>query len=559
VSEASTLKPARPRGATADASLISIRAAHLAAIALVVVGAGLRLVAFLKARSLAQDEAQLALNLIDRPFGHLFGQLDFNQAAPPAFLAVQKLVVAVLGGNDYSLRLFPLLAGTAGLVLFYFLARRVVAPLALPLAVAVVALSNPTIFYTTADKQYAVDFAIAVLVLLSGMRLSDRRGDTAAAVVFACVGAAAIWLSHSSVFVLAGVSTPLAVGSLLRRDRRQAVHVLAAGAVWLASFGVFALTSLDNVAQIRHSLSHTEGAFAGSGSGLFASTGALRTSLGAFRFIAGIPHFLRHGPLDAGQLTALVAGCFCLVGLVSLLRKSPEKGAALICPLGFMLIAWGLGQYPLLGRTQLFLVPMFALLLAEGVAQAFLGLRHRSARAAAALAGVLFLVVMTVPAVGAVVRDSTFDEIKPVLADVAREQLPSDTVYVYYTAQPQLRYYLECRCAGSAFEAARKRGLWPLRRARGGSDQFAPAMLSVPPRLVVGQYRGRAPSLYARDFDALRGRKRVWFLVPEIEEPERTALLRELDRRGTRRETFRVGDVNDFARAVVAYRYDMTR
>jgi hypothetical protein len=550
MSEATTLREVRPRGATSDASVISVRTAHRAAIALVALGTALRLLAFLEERSLSQDEAQLALNLIDRPFGHLFGQLDYNQAAPPLFLAIQKLVVVLLGRDEQSLRLFPLLAGTAGLVLFYFLARRVVSPLALPLAVAIAALSSPTIFFTTADKQYAVDFAVAVVVLLAGIRLTDRRGDTASAVLFACVGAASIWLSHSSVFVLAGVSTALVVGSLLRREWRQTVNVAAAGAVWLLSFGVFALTSLDNVAQIKHSLSHTGGAFAGSGSGLFADTGALRTSLGAFRYIAGIPHFLRHGAFDAGQLTALLAGSFCLFGLISLLRKSPEKGAALICPLGFMAIAWGLGQYPLLGRTQLFLVPMFALLLAEGLAQVF-GRAHRP--------GALLLVVIAVPAVGAVVQKPTLEEIKPVLAHVAREQLPGDTVYVYYTAQPQLRYYLECGCAGAAFDAAARRGLWPLRRARAGPDQFAPAMLSVPPRLVVGQYRGRAPSLYAGDFDRLRGRKRVWFLVPEIEEPDRVALLHELDRRGARRETFRVGNVNDFARAVVVYRYDMMR
>src|SRR5436190_9603987 len=244
MSEATTLREVRPRGATSDASVISVRTAHRAAIALVALGTGLRLLAFLEERSLSQDEAQLALNLIDRPFGHLFGQLDYNQAAAPLFLAIQKLVVVLLGRDEQSLRLFPLLAGTAGLVLFYFLARRVVSPLALPLAVAIAALSSPTIFFTTADKQYAVDFAVAVVVLLAGIRLTDRRGDTASAVLFASVGAASIWLSHSSVFVLAGVSTALVVGSLLRREWRQTVNVAAAGAVWLLSFGVFALTSL---------------------------------------------------------------------------------------------------------------------------------------------------------------------------------------------------------------------------------------------------------------------------------------------------------------------------
>jgi hypothetical protein len=48
-------------------------------------------------------------------------------------------------------------------------------------------------------------------------------------------------------------------------------------------------------------------------------------------------------------------------------------------------------------------------------------------------------------------------------------------------------------------------------------------------------------------------------LVPEVEEPTRERLLRALDRHGRLRATFGVGNVHDFATAVVVYLYDMTR
>jgi hypothetical protein len=56
----------------------------------------------------------------------------------------------------------------------------------------------------------------------------------------------------------------------------------------------------------------------------------------------------------------------------------------------------------------------------------------------------------------------------------------------------------------------------------------------------------------------LRGRRRVWILLPEVENSTRESLLHELDARGTRVATFGVGDVRDFASAVVAYLYDMS-
>jgi hypothetical protein len=549
----------------ADASTIAhavkrLPVAWLASLAAVGIGIMLRLVEFFRNRSLSQDEAQLVLNIMNRSFDRLFGQLDFNQAAPQAYLAVQKAMVEAMGESEYSLRLVPFLAGTLALVLMPFLARGVVTTSAVPLAVAFFALSDPLIYYTTSSKQYAVDALIATIILLVGFRFGDRPYEASAALGFACVGAAAIWLSHSSVFVLAGVSAAFLVRSLARRQWRRARNIAAASGVWLVSFGVFVLIAIDNVSGIQRSLSSTPGAFGDSApTDSDALTSEVRTGLGAFRYVAGVPHFLERGSNDAGAVVALVVGAFCIAGVISLVAKCPEKGLALISPLVFMLIAWGLGQYPLLGRTQLFLAPIYVLLLAEGVVFLIKKARHLGARTATFIAVGIVGAALAAPALGHAVSPRPFHEIKPVLEYVAREELAGDSVYVYYTAQPQLRYYLECNCAGPQFEAAKDAGLWPLRPGRGGPGQWAPALRSVPPRLIVAQDRGNDPSSYMLDLDSLRGRKRVWVLLPAIQQSTRTMFLRELDRRGVRRATFGVGDVGDFESAVVVYLYDMTQ
>ena len=89
------------------------RAAHVARAALIVilVGAALRLAAYLTARSLWLDEAMLANNIVGRTFVALFAPLGENQSAPWLFLFGERATAMVLGPNELALRLLPLIAG----------------------------------------------------------------------------------------------------------------------------------------------------------------------------------------------------------------------------------------------------------------------------------------------------------------------------------------------------------------------------------------------------------------------------------------------------------------
>jgi hypothetical protein len=529
------------------------RAVCYAAVALGIV---LRLLQLLANRSLSQDESMLALNIVHRPFSELFERLDFLQGAPAGFLVMQKLAVDALGNDEYSLRLVPFVAGTLALILIVSLAREAVTPTAVPVVVLLFAVSDPLINWTAYAKPYAVDVLVAVLVLWVGLRVLRRPERLSVFVLFAALGAAAIWFSNSSVFVLAGVSTAFVGGALVRKEWRHAAVLSIASTPWLVSFGVFAFTLLHNLSAIQGLECST--CFPGGTSGSSPSSGlhSLRGSLGEFRYAAGIPHFLDTGNNDAGLLVFFIALGFCLIGLRSLAARRPEAGVILLAPLIFMLIAWGLHKYPTLGRTQLFLVPNFVLLVGEGAAYAATIARRLSMRAViAACTGVVSLAVAA-PSLGHVAHPRAFEDMKPVLRYLARNQRTDDVLYVYYTAQYQFRYYLECRCAGAAFETARRAGLWPTRPGPGGHDEFASALLSVLPRFIVPPYRGRDPSNYVSDLEALRGHKRVWFLLSSLEDPRKTFLLHQLDERGTRRAAFSTGKGKN---AAGVYLYDMTR
>src|SRR2546425_11946082 len=88
------------------------------------VGAALRIRQYLVNRSFWLDESFLSINVIEKPFTKLFGPLQFNQAAPPGFLLVERLATDVFGRSEYVFRAFPLACGLVSIFLFVRLARR---------------------------------------------------------------------------------------------------------------------------------------------------------------------------------------------------------------------------------------------------------------------------------------------------------------------------------------------------------------------------------------------------------------------------------------------------
>src|SRR5262245_24076263 len=89
---------------------------------IVIYGALVRTATYLANSSFHHDEAQIALNVVDRRFTDIMHSLSGMQAAPLGFLAAEKLAVILLGPSELALRLFPLIAGIAALILFRHLA-----------------------------------------------------------------------------------------------------------------------------------------------------------------------------------------------------------------------------------------------------------------------------------------------------------------------------------------------------------------------------------------------------------------------------------------------------
>lgn len=552
----STYIVARPL--EARSASVSIERLHREALfryvsyALLLSGAALRLTQYLANRSLSIDESFLALNLIQKAPRDLLGELNFNQAAPLGFLEVEKLAIALFGQSEYALRLPSLLVSLLALVAFYWVARKFLDGVAIPVAVAVFALLEPLIFYSASGKQYAFDAAIAVLIFGIGLVVHATRLDVRALMMLTAVGLVALWFSHASVFVLASLGLLLAYQALRAGDRIRVLQLLPCFAICGLSLGIELALSRSNIAHIQGSFTRPRSVFLGGvvsdGSTWFDSaTARLRYFAGLEETASGRGLFGPHHVALNQALTLLVLA-IAAIGFLSLVVRRTEKALLLIVPGVLVLVASALDQYPLVGRTLLFLLVPLALAFGEGARIAISAFRFPSASLAggaivfAALAAIAILPALHLFA------PRRSEELKPVLDYLGSHRRSGDALYVAHNAQYAAAYYHLCGCAG--FDLARA---WPFATG-GGSKQTSAAMHSRSRNLIVGS-TGIARGEYRQDLQRFLGRPRVWILVADLPSSQVDPLLEYVDGVGHGLDSFSDGGPNGIRASV--YLYDL--
>jgi uncharacterized membrane protein len=455
-------------------------------------GAGLRFVGYFAHRSFWFDEAALAVNIIERPLAGLFRPLEFHQGSPVGFLVAEKIVVSVLGPGEFALRLLPLACGLLTILVAVHVARLYVSPCAVPLAIALVALNPALIYYSSEAKQYSCDALVTLLLLWTfvGLLQSDLRGSNM--IAFALIGSVAVWFSHPSVFLLASAAIVLLFSA--RSDKARIVRLALILAVWAASFAVLYFVSLRHLAGDRALLDFWHQYFPPRPIARFHTLSWLfDVFLTSFRDPAGL---------------AIIPGAgFFLLGCAALFRRNQVLAWILFLPFVAVFVAAIAQRYPLGSRLLLFAIPIILLVVAEGVAATSAKMPHPKLVLLAASCLVLFQ-----PVLYSVrdIRRNHGDDIRPVIDYVQARALPSDRWYVYFQAQPQMRYYSDIRGL---------RVNWTL-----GSDC------------------GIDSRCYARDIDALEGASRTWIILSHVltrgNTDDRVILLEQLDRKGRRLQEF---------------------
>jgi hypothetical protein len=499
-------------------------------VGLVVIGALLRIAVYSADRSLVSDEPFIVLNVERFSASRLTGELDWNQAAPIGFLELEKGLTSAFGSSEYVIRLAPFVAALAAVVLFAWLATRVLRSYAVPLAVLVflgIALDTS---YAAVAKPYAFDVLVVLALYLSTLGALRNERTARPLALLGILGVVAPLLSYASVFAIAASATVIAADAALSRSRRRIAEVSAVVGTWLALLLVVFVARGDTLSHLRRSFPYET----------VSSVGSLRNLAGNLREALGlVPHSNYLGYSNGLGATVSVvasvcAGLFIAVGALRLLARHWRIGALVLLPGIFVLLASAVGWYPIFPRALLFLTPTLAILAAEGFRALF-----RWNGSAAARSGVLALLALVIVAEAAstvrgVQSVRPDDGMRPVMNILAERQRRSDTVYLDFASQYAFAHYLACRCAGAEANRAEREGLWNVVQIPGGTAQWAPALKTQTPRFRIGNFRRYGVHGYYDDFARFARQGRVWVILSALSGEQREALTRRLDSRGRR-------------------------
>jgi hypothetical protein len=198
-----------------------------------VAGAALLILQWQWGRMLWLDEEMIAINLRDRSFTQLAGQLTLGQAAPYGWLVAERAILLTFGPDERALRAIPLLFGIALLIVAAWIGRRWMTPAGATTLVFLCAAGQWISFHALELKHYSADSCFGLLIpALAVWAIEEDRVLT-----WWIVAALAQWFSNGALFVV-----PVCALVVLKAQRGIASR--SGGAIWLVSFGLNFIANL---------------------------------------------------------------------------------------------------------------------------------------------------------------------------------------------------------------------------------------------------------------------------------------------------------------------------
>ena len=329
----------------------------------------LRIRGFISGRSLWLDESSLALGFVDVGFTELLlSPLPNFQSAPPGFIAITYLLIGVFGLSEFSVRLLPLIASLASVVVVYLFAKKYLQSfIARAFLIGVFSVSPVLVYYASEFKQYSLDvLAVSFFVLTVTTNLSNLSKLQRALfigfitlLVFSSLIAVpvfAIWLLTR--FVIAHGWKPGALVGFIKQN----LFLIFVPAVFIALHAVHILINRKVDGMVQY-WTNAGGLPPGDGIvGLFTWLPLRIANVLAEPFVS------QQISLPRDELDPVISWLPILLLVVAglLLARSQETNFSM----GVIAMAVVLSMlyiYPLGGRLSLYLIPLTLLLAAKGI------------------------------------------------------------------------------------------------------------------------------------------------------------------------------------------------
>lgn len=409
--------------------------------AVIFLGVALRLRQYLSGRSLWADEAMLALNIVNRNFAQLFQPLDYDQGAPLGFLLVEKLFNSILGRQELVLRFFPFLAGLASLWLFYRLllslreapraerrtqsadeaARRINL-----LALALFAVNPQLIYYTSESKQYIVDVAVALGLLLLAIPVFSNQQHRRNYIYLALGGIFGLWFSHPALFVLAGIGVALVIQFLRARDFQNLRTAFVIGLLWVANLTLLYFINLRTLSQNDYLANYWAAGF---------------LPLPPWSDLNWLNELIVYQ--FGVQFLLLLVLILILAGWFVLFREQKSLAVAFVFTAIFAFTASALRLYPVSGRLSLFLIPLGILLLGKAVEflHNYFSFNKLASIGLTAILSAFLLFQPCVTSFNDFISPRYYEHIRPTMQVLADSWKDGDALFVTAWAEPAFRFY----------------------------------------------------------------------------------------------------------------------
>jgi hypothetical protein len=458
----------------------------------------------------------LALNIVNRNYQELFQPLDYDQGAPIGFMLVEKTFNLIFGRNEFSLRLFPLLIGLASLWLFYLLLKRSTSGAGFWVALTLFAFNPRLIYYSSEVKQYISDVAVTIILLLCAQPLF-QQASRRAFLTLAFVGALALWFSHPSLFILAGIGLALFITYLQKRDFVALRSTIGMGILWLADLAFLYFLTLSDLRNNSYMHAYWQDAFVPSPpwSDWDWYLGAVQKNMDTqfgFSYATGLIFILM------------------LAGWLVLFMQRRAFAITLAGILFFTLLASSLGLYPVLERMGLFLVPIGTLLIGKS-----LDIPAQKLRAQPIVSTIVVFVLSGFVSYAPVTRaleqfltPKYFEHIRPTMGFLQSSWKEGDSMFISNGAVPAFEFY------------APMYSLDDVTYTPGLREDYAD------------------PDAILKQIKTFEGHDRVWVLISHVYEKgnfnEKDFILSHLDEGGSKRREFR-----EPGTSVYLYLYDLSK
>lgn len=471
---------------------------HILLYSAIFFGISLAFYQFLYNRSLWNDEAALAVNLIDRTFRELLQPLDHKQVAPIAYLYVEKFLTLLMGKSEYALRIYSLITFILSIPMLYLVSKKLTNNKTLSLfAVALFSVNITFIRYSDEVKQYSSDVLFALIIIYLTLSLSFEKRKSL--LIYGLVGAVAIWFSNPSVVILSVSGLYLLITEVYNKKNYKIFYPFI---VWVFSLGAYYILFIYDHPSTEFMKEYWKSAF---------------FPLGASPKV--VIHFLHlhfEYIFKSVTRTAWYPQFFWILYTFGILYAFVSKNYKIVyfvfAPLLLHLLLSGLKLYPFDGRLILYLLGLLILFYAFTLYSIYL----------------LIVKVVKIPVwililpVVAILIDAfdhipfDIEESRDAIAKIKTQIDSNESIYVYHMAYTAFKYYQDAD------------------------------LLHLENSTIIGSLHRKHNEKYDRELLSLRGK--VWFLFAHVYNDEEIYMINTMTKRGAK-----IIKKYDFAGAQVYY------